>query len=62
MDDVDSELVEFSHAIGFRSGFDQSGSDELEEDFVIDDVESEASVNTTDRVDEDPRPAGLHDC
>jgi hypothetical protein len=62
VDNLDTELVEDSDTVGLRRRLNQSGSDELEECFIIDDVEPEPFVHGADRVDEEPGSAGLHDC
>ena len=62
VNNLDTKLVEDSDTVRLRRRFNQSGSDKLEERFVIDDVEPEPFVHGADRVDEEPGSAGLHDC
>src|SRR5699024_6865416 len=60
VDNIGAEFVEDSDTVGLRRGFDQTGQDELEERFVIDDVESQSCIDIPDGVDENPGTAGLH--
>ena len=48
---IGAEFVEDSDAVCLRCGFDEPCEDELEERFVIDDVESESVVRSVDGVD-----------
>ena len=43
---ISAELVKDTDAVGLRYGFDEPCEEELEERFVIDDVESESIVRS----------------
>ena len=62
MDNHDTEFVKDSDTVRLRRRLYQSGGHELEECFIIDDVEPEPFVHGADRVDEEPGAAVLHDC
>lgn len=49
---ISAELVKDTDAVGLRCGFDESGEDESEGCFVVDDIETEPVVGSADRIDE----------